>query len=36
METFIAIADFKADDKNQINLKEDEIVDVIEKHENGL
>lgn len=35
METFIAIADFKADDKNQINLKEDEIVDVIEKHENG-
>lgn len=36
LQTYVAIADYKAQTKGQINLREDDLVDVIDKNTNGI
>ena len=35
LQTYKAIADYKALDKGEVSFKEDEIVDIVEKNDNG-
>ena len=36
LEQYVAIADYKKQKKNEVDLKEGAIADVVEKNENGI